>query len=89
MKKYMLPLLLLSCTYISCNTWPQEDKDAYTQSCLQDANTWAGSPDKAKTYCDCMLQQLMKKYPNANDMMEHIDSVMKDTSLMNCKDRIK
>jgi len=88
MKKYIL-FALLSCICLSCNTWPQEDKDAYTQTCLQDANNWAGSPDKAKVYCDCMLQKLMKKYANVNDLMEHIDSVANDTSLMNCKDRIR
>lgn len=88
MKKYIL-FVLLSCICLSCNTWPQEDKDAYTQTCLQDANNWAGSPDKAKVYCDCMLQKLMKKYTNVNDLMEHIDSVANDTSLMACKDRIR
>lgn len=88
MKKYLLPILIC-CTIAACNTWPQEDQDMETHSCLEDANKWAGSPEKAKIYCDCVLQKLMKEYPNANDMMEHIDSVIKDTSLMNCKDRIK
>jgi hypothetical protein len=78
-------LILLSAT--SCkNTWDQDDKDMFYKSCMDEANKWAG--DKAKPYCDCMLEKIIKKYPNENDALDHMDSVMNDADLKSCKDEV-
>lgn len=86
--KYII--IILACTAItfcsSCkDTWPQEDKDAFYQSCMDDANTWAGSKENAKTYCDCVMKKLLKKYPHENDALDHIDSIINDPDIQACK----
>jgi hypothetical protein len=73
----------------SCGGWSSEDREMYTQSCMEDARSWAGSEDKAKTYCNCMLEKLTAKYPDVNDMLEHMDEVTRDTDLIRCKQAIK
>ena len=45
-----------------------------------------GSADKAKTVCDCRLEKIMQKYPEFNDMMEHVDKVANDTDLAKCNE---
>lgn len=67
------------------NTWSQEDKEAFYQSCMDDANTWAGSKENAKTYCDCVMDKLMKKFPHESDALDHIDSVINDPDIQSCK----
>ena len=82
--KKILPFLLLA--LVSCkNTWNGEDKDAWKQACMENATKWAASDDKAKTYCDCVLQKIMKKYPHENDALEHLDEFVKDSTVQNCK----
>ena len=89
MKKYILFLLPSVLFFTACkNTWSQEDKDMFYQSCIDDANTWAGSPDKAKTYCDCMIEKMMQKYPSVNDALEKIDTVINDPDLRKCRESI-
>ncbi len=77
-------LLLLVVT--SCkNTWSREDKATFYQACTEEAKPWTGSAEKAKTYCDCVFANMEKKYPNEEDALEHIDSLAKDSALLNCK----
>ena len=84
-----MPFILLVIISASCkNTWSEEDKDSFYQACTDEANKWAGSPEKAKTYCDCVLQKMMTKYPHEDDALEHIDILAKDTALMHCKDEV-
>ncbi len=88
MKKFLflIPVLFL---FNSCkNTWDQDDKDLFYQSCMEDATTWAGSKEKAKTYCDCIMEKMMKKFPNENDALEHMDSVINDPDLQSCKKEV-
>jgi len=81
----LLAVIILS---TSCkNTWSDEDKDAFYQSCTQEAITWA-TPAIAKTYCDCVFEKMTKKYPHEEDALEHIDSLGKDTDLLKCKEEI-
>jgi hypothetical protein len=88
MKKVMLfiiPVILLA----SCkNTWNQDDKDSFYQACTDEAVKWAGSPEKAKTYCDCVLGKMMTKYPHEDDALEHIAELAKDTALINCREQV-
>ena len=55
---------------------------------MEDANTWAGSQDKAKTYCDCVMQKVMEKFPHEADALDHIDSVINDPDIRSCKAQI-
>lgn len=89
MKFHFSLLLLVVCLITSCeNTWDSESKEMFHQSCMEDALTWAPSQDKAKTYCDCVLERTMKKYPKMGDALEHIDSVITDPQIRGCKDEI-
>lgn len=79
-------MLLIAIFSTSCkNTWPQEDKDSLRNACLEDANTWASGPDEAKTYCDCVLEKVMKKYPHVTDAMENMDKIALDPEVRACR----
>ena len=85
-------LLLLAVAFISssCESgWNDEDKEMYYQSCYQDAVTWAGSEENAKAYCECMQGKLMKKYPDINELVEHMHEIGADRELQQCKLVIK
>ncbi len=84
----IIPLVLLL-GICSCKTWNEDDKDAWKQACTENASKWAASDADAKTYCDCVLDKMIKKYPNENDALEHIGELATDTSLTNCKKGIK
>ena len=89
MKRYVPALLLLIVMTTACkNTWDQEDKDLFYQACMEDANTWAGSQEKAKTYCNCVLDKVMQKFPNEGDALDHMDSVINDPDIRSCKKEI-
>ncbi len=74
-------LLLLS----SCKeTWDADDKKIFYQSCKEEAKGWL-KPQKIDPYCDCVLDKIMSKYPNESDALEHIDSVINDPAVAQCK----
>ncbi len=89
MKKLLPLLLLLIIVSASCReTWTQSTKNKFNEGCMDEATKWAGSPELAKTYCDCVLAKIMAKYPHEDDALEHIDSLATDPNLINCKDEI-
>jgi hypothetical protein len=83
--KKLLPFMLLLLLGACKNTWNEDDKAAWREACTENAMKWAGSDEKAKTYCDCVLQKMMLKYPNENDALEHMGELATDTSIQNCK----
>lgn len=85
MKKIALIALVLFGLSACKNTWDNDDKRLFYQSCMDEANSWAGSQEKAKTYCDCVIEKVMVKFPSETDALEHIDSVIKDPDISNCK----
>ncbi|MCW3122716.1 MAG: hypothetical protein JWQ38_2208 [Flavipsychrobacter sp.] len=86
MKKGILFLLLVLC-FTSCkHTWDSEDIAAFKEACMDDAKKWASSPEVAKTYCDCVFEQVEKKYPRESDALEHINEISKDSSLYRCRE---
>ncbi len=88
MKKNLL-FLVIAVVLASCkNTWNADDKEAFFQACTDDAKSWAGSEERAKTYCNCVFEKMARIYPNENDALEHIDMLTKDTSLIKCKEDI-
>lgn len=84
--KYTILILFLACIFSSCkNTWSDEDKQAFYNVCIEDAKGWAGSDDRARVYCDCVFTEIARKYPNENDALEHINELIKDSSMHACK----
>jgi hypothetical protein len=87
--KKIFPFLLLLILLASCkSSWNDEDKDAFYQACTDEAIHWAGTQERAKTYCDCVFGKMIKKYPNEEDALEHIDSLGKDPDLIRCKEEM-
>ena len=92
MKHFSCSLLFITGIFCFCscnNTWSQEDKDNYTHTCMEGLNAADEMAGKSKAYCDCMLEKLSTKYPNVNDMMEHMQDVINDKELQQCKDNLK
>jgi len=74
--------------FTSCkNTWSQEDKDNYMHTCMEGLTTIDSG--KATAYCNCMLDKLVTKYPNVNDMLEHMEDVINDKELQQCKENLQ
>ncbi len=85
MKKY-LPLLLLIVVVASCrSTWNEADDNTFNKACLDDANTWAGSHEKAGIYCNCVIAKVKQRYPDENDAMNHIKELTTDSTSLSCK----
>jgi hypothetical protein len=59
---FLFLLLLFSCK----RKWTEKDKSDFYSGCLNSAvkNKDIANP---KTYCSCLLQKVVAKYPNAND----------------------
>ncbi len=87
MKKLILPFIILSTAILySCNNgWHQENKDAFYEACMDDANTWINDPDKARTYCECVIIKVMEKYPNVDDALADIDALARDPDIQACR----
>ena len=88
--KQIFSLLAVSVLLSSCESgWSDEDKKMYHQSCYEGAMTWAGTEANAKAYCDCMQEKLMAKYPDINELIEHVHEIGTDPELQQCKQVIK
>lgn len=84
--KQIIALLFLTAVFASCkNTWSEEDKKAFYDSCTEDAKSSGTSLEKIKPYCDCVFGKIIAKYPNENDALEHMDSLARDPELLSCK----
>ncbi|MGZ3845730.1 MAG: hypothetical protein ACXVBH_06720 [Flavisolibacter sp.] len=59
---FLLILLAFSCT----RKWNDKDKSEFYSGCLSSATANKDIKDP-KTYCSCLLQKVVAKYPNAND----------------------
>ena len=46
--------------------WSTDDRSEFITSCVNAAKAGIGE-QKAKTYCDCMLYKVERKYPNSAD----------------------
>jgi len=61
-------LLITGIILCSCaRGWTNEDEQQFKGGCLKGAFKDMDSV-KAKSYCDCMLQQVKKRYPNPSDL---------------------
>ena len=88
MKKYLL-FLLLTMIGASCrSTWNETDEKTFNKECLDDAKTWAASPEKAGIYCDCVIAKVRQKYPNEDEAMSHVKELVADSISLSCKAQI-
>ena len=86
MKPILISAFLLICTASCKEKWNEEDKRAFFTACTEEAKgNWAHSDSLAKAYCDCIFNKMAVKYPQEEDMLEHIDKLAKDTDLINCR----
>ena len=70
----------------SCkNTWNENEQENWKSACMEDATKWAGSADRAKTYCDCVLPEIIKKYPIEKEALEHVSEFAADSLMKQCK----
>ncbi len=83
--KYIAPLLIAICTLSSCTGWDSESKESFLHSCVNDAKANGKDDAAAKSMCDCRLEKIMKKYPNVDDALAHMDSIVKDPDVAACK----
>jgi len=82
-------LLLCMASLSSCTDfWDGSTQRKFHEACAGEAVKWAGTPEKADVYCNCVLEKMMKKYPNEDDAFGHLGDLSKDTSLINCKDAV-
>jgi hypothetical protein len=66
--KYSLIILSTCILAISCKqTWNEKNKSEFMGGCLHRQTPEMGE-SKAKTYCSCLLEKVMKKYPDASDL---------------------
>lgn len=68
MKYFVVLLLMAGC--LSCERkWTEEDRKQFLGGCMATAvaDTMIGN-GLAKDYCDCLAQQIERKFPNANDV---------------------
>jgi hypothetical protein len=61
-------ILIAGAILCSCSRgWTMADEQQFTGGCLKGAFKDMDSI-KARSYCDCMLQQVKKRYPNPSDV---------------------
>ena len=66
MQKLGFFFLIIICFYSCKRKWTQEDKTQFLGGCLKGAIKDMGE-SKAKPYCNCLLEKIVTKYPNAKD----------------------
>ena len=88
--KKLVILLLIFAGFASCrNTWNQTNEQTFYNACLDDAKTWAASPEQAATYCNCVIPKIRQKYPNENDAMKQINLLALDKDMQACRDSLQ
>jgi len=81
----LLPLILLcSCT----GFWSGSNQRKFKEVCADEAIKWAASEEQADAYCKCVLDKMMRKYPDEEDALMHMGDLAMDTSLINCREEV-
>ncbi|MBS1772753.1 MAG: hypothetical protein JST82_07830 [Bacteroidetes bacterium] len=84
MKPYLLiiPVLIF---LSSCRGWSDDSKKEFLNSCTEQLKSEGKSETEIKSICDCRLEKIMKKYPDVEEAMEHMDAIAADTAIALCK----
>lgn len=89
MKRYM-SLLAVAAMLSSCkDSWPEEYKQQYHKTCYDNAISLSATEEQAKVYCDCVLEKTIAKYPNVEDLLEHMNEVGSDPDIQQCKQLVQ
>ena len=52
----------------SCKgNWTEKDKSEFTSGCMHGGAVSDMGEERAKAYCQCMLEKIIVKYPNSKD----------------------
>lgn len=43
------------------------------------------TPKQASTYCDCVLDKIIERYPNLNDALDNTATLAADSAFYACK----
>jgi hypothetical protein len=76
-------LLLASCA----GGWTDDDKKQLRQECMNQSVSQIGE-QRAATYCDCFVDQMVTAYPVFNDAMEHYNSDSVEKLKKHCRKEI-
>ena len=80
-KKYSLILILLSLISFKSHAFNEQDEKQMYIGCYQNSKQYFGA-DKAKTYCQCTIKKLIKKF--SDDELDRVfkqkpGDIVKDT----------
>ena len=68
MRTFILLLLLLPLAYSCKRKWTDKNKSEFVSGCMSTAVRDKNIGDSlARPYCNCLLEKIMEKYPDAND----------------------
>ncbi|MBS1616511.1 MAG: hypothetical protein JST06_10390 [Bacteroidetes bacterium] len=76
-------LLLASCA----GGWTEGDKSQLRQECMSQSVPQIGE-QRASTYCNCFVEQMVKQYPVFNDMMERYQADTIEKLKKHCRKEI-
>lgn len=86
MKKYLLPVLLISFLFAACeNTWDSDTRDMFKRSCVKTFLDDGMEKDRADKICDCRLEKIMEKHPNFSEAMENLKEIITDPDVKACE----
>jgi hypothetical protein len=77
----ILIFIIISCekrTKLSSESWYEEDKKTFMKECTDNEKYSDIPKEKIKIYCECMMEKIMKKYPNYMDTYGRKRSDFKD-----------
>ena len=62
--KKVIAIVFLAGGFVACeqSPWSEEEKDAFMDECREQVDD--------KSYCNCYMEQVMAKYPQAEDSEE-------------------
>jgi len=63
----LLICLVVLCAFSCARKWTDKDKSEFYSGCLNSATTNKDIKDP-KSYCSCLLQKVVAKYTDANDV---------------------
>lgn len=64
--KWILLFSILFIAMVSCSrSWTEKDKEQFRAGCVQNSKKEMAD-EKALKYCQCMLEKIMKRYPDAS-----------------------
>ena len=62
----LLTFMIISCGEGSNKSWKAKDQTEFMENCIEKARIGIGET-LAKKNCGCMLDKIMKRYPDIND----------------------